>query len=226
MNESSKTVALWSDFEKSLLNGSGIDIGSGSDPVSPNARCFDIADGDANRIRDFVKDEFDYVYSSHCLEHMYNPREALHQWWALVKNGGFLIVIVPDEDLYEQGEFPSRFNPDHKWTFTISKYSSWSPVSLNLIELAQSLPESEILSIALQDNEYNRSLLKHGHYNRFEICLDFLYRSYRRVRGPSSFKRYSPVELVKHWFLKVDQTLRPMTLAQIQLVVRKKTLAA
>ena len=39
---------------------------------------------------------------------------------------------VPDEDLYEQGQFPSTYNVDHKWTFTILKTTSWSPCSLNL----------------------------------------------------------------------------------------------
>src|SRR5260221_7032838 len=37
--------------------------------------------------------------------------------------------------LYEQGVFPSRFNGDHKSTFTISKASSWSPVSVNVLDL-------------------------------------------------------------------------------------------
>jgi hypothetical protein len=31
---------------------------------------------------------------------------------------------VPDEDLYEQGVFPSTFNADHKWTFTVYMHIS------------------------------------------------------------------------------------------------------
>ena len=53
---------------------------------------------------------------------MRDPRSAIAQWWGLVKPGGVLFVIVPDEDLYEQGFWPSRFNCDHKWTFTIAKH--------------------------------------------------------------------------------------------------------
>jgi SAM-dependent methyltransferase len=224
MSETTKTLALWSDFEKSLLNGSGIDIGCGVDPVTSSVRRFDIEDGDANRITEYVNDHFDFVYSSHCLEHMDNPIEAFNQWWNLVKIGGYFILIVPDEDLYEQGEFPSRFNHDHKWTFTISKAASWSPVSLNLLDLAKGLPNSEIVSIRLQDNGYNRSLLKHGGYNCLQNSLSFIYRCYRRIRGKTFNAFYSPVESLRRNFLKVDQTdqtLFPDTLAQIQLIMRK-----
>lgn len=224
MTETYKTIALWGDFERSLLKGYGIDIGCGTDPVSPSAVRFDVDDGDANHITEYVDDLFDYVYSSHCLEHMIDASYALNQWWKLVRPGGHLILIVPDEDLYEQGEFPSRFNRDHKWTFTISKSVSWSPVSINLLDLAKSLPNSEIVSVYLQDNGYDRRLLKHGSYNTFQNLLSFLLRCYRRIRGKSFNKRYSPIEGLRRKILKVDQTdpmLFPSTLAQIQIILRK-----
>ena len=113
-NEASKTAALWGEEVRSLLKGRGLDIGAGADPVVPGVQTFDQANGDANRIDDFIKDEFDFVFSSHCLEHMHNPWLALGKWWKLVKPGGHLIVFVPDEDLYEQGYWPSLFNEDHK----------------------------------------------------------------------------------------------------------------
>lgn len=37
--------------------------------------------------------------------------------------------------MYEKGHWPSRFNPDHKWTFTILKQASWSPCSVNVVDL-------------------------------------------------------------------------------------------
>jgi hypothetical protein len=45
---------------------------------------------------------------------MHDPEAALRQWWALVRPGGYLVVVVPHEDLYEQGMWPSAFNSDHK----------------------------------------------------------------------------------------------------------------
>lgn len=224
MTETRKTIALWGEFEKSLLKGTGIDIGCGTDPVSPSARRFDMDDGDANRIIEYVNDVFDYVYSSHCLEHMVDAQSALHQWWQLVRPGGHLILVVPDEDLYEQGEFPSRFNHDHKWSFTISKSSSWSPVSLNLLDMARSLPDSELVSICLQDNGYDRRLLKHGSYNTWQNIFSFALRCYRRIRGSSFNKKFSPIEALRRKLLKVDQTdstTFPNALAQIQVILRK-----
>jgi len=37
--------------------------------------------------------------------------------------------------MYERGIWPSKGNADHKHTFTICKDRSWSPVSINLIDL-------------------------------------------------------------------------------------------
>lgn len=66
-----------------------------------------LADGDANEILRHVQRQFDFVYASRCLEHMRGPRAAIAQWRELVKPGGVLFVIVPDEDLYERGSGPA-----------------------------------------------------------------------------------------------------------------------
>lgn len=66
-----RTRQLWGPLERSVLVGEGIDIGCGDDPVSPNVVQFDRAQGDANDILRYVQREFDFVYSSHCLEHMW-----------------------------------------------------------------------------------------------------------------------------------------------------------
>jgi SAM-dependent methyltransferase len=184
MDETTKSKKLWGPLERSILTGSGIDIGCGLDPISPNIRRFDVEHGDANEITKHVHDQFDFVYASHCLEHMHDPRKALIEWWQLVRVGGHLFFIVPDEDLYEQGVFPSRFNPDHKVTFTISKAKSWSPVSLNVLDLAQSLPNGQLVKIVLQDQGYDRRLLG----------MDHLYRVVLRVSVFESIRR-SDVEV-------------------------------
>lgn len=113
-------------FKERAFVGKGIDIGCGNDILRKrwfkgitSIEPFDIQDGDAQYINKY-RDEgsYDFVYSSNCLEDMNDPVEALKNWFALVKEGGYLVFTVPDEDLYEQGVFPSKFNPDHKRTFT------------------------------------------------------------------------------------------------------------
>src|ERR1019366_4206150 len=105
-------------------------------------------------------DSYDFVYSSHCLEHMRDPVAALRSWFALLRPSGFLVIVVPDEDLYEQGNWPSRFNRDHKWTFTIKKRSSWSPRSINLIDMiVDNLSGFSFVRLSLLDDGYDYSIV-------------------------------------------------------------------
>ena len=67
--------------------------------------------------------------------------EALRHWFRVLKPGGHLVCVVPDEDLYEQGVFPSTFNSDHKWTFSLWKAASWSAKSVNVVDLIKALGE-------------------------------------------------------------------------------------
>jgi SAM-dependent methyltransferase len=153
---------------RKAVRGHGVDIGPGNDPLNPKVfpeilslTTFDQINGNAQTIHEyFPPASFDFVYSSNCLEHMENPTIALHNWLALVKPQGWLIITVPDEDLYEQGYFPSVFNQDHKWTFTIAKHHSWSKNSINVAALlsSETTPALRIHRIALQDNLYDYDL--------------------------------------------------------------------
>jgi len=157
---------------RDVFSGTGIDIGGGADPLVPcdlfpnivSVKNFDRDDGDAQYILQYEKPEsYDFVYSSHCLEHMVDPSGALAGWAKLVKMRGSLIIVVPDEDLYEQGWFPSRFNPKHKFTFTIDKYMSWSPRSINLKGLFHYvIPHFKVLKLKVEDSGYNYSKIGLG----------------------------------------------------------------
>lgn len=131
-------------FATRYFVGCGLDVGGGGDslalyrelfPLIRNVVIYDRPQGDAQVLENVDDGVFDFLYSSHCLEHMRDPREALANWIRVVRPGGYLVVSVPDEDLYEQGEWPSTFNSDHKFTFTMAKHSSWSPVSINVLSM-------------------------------------------------------------------------------------------
>jgi SAM-dependent methyltransferase len=154
-NEASKTKAKFGALEEKIFHGAGIDIGCGGDPIYEGVRPFDVEHGDANKITSYVAEQFDYVFSSHCLEHMLNPYEAIQEWWKLVKENGYMYIAVPDEDLYEQGIFPSRWNQDHKWTFTMFKQKSWCEFSVNIVDLIKILPSARLVKLELQDDDYN-----------------------------------------------------------------------
>lgn len=157
-----------SRFATRYFRGAGIDIGGGEDslilyaeffPLMRSIRLWDLEDGDAQKLAGIPDESYDFAYSSHCLEHLENPTDGLDNWLRVVKPGGHLIVDVPDEDLYEQGQFPSTFNSDHKWTFTIAKMQSWSPKSINVMDLLRPLADRvKILKIELLDHGYRRKL--------------------------------------------------------------------
>lgn len=151
-------------FFSRIFRGRGIDIGAGSDNLDrdrlftaiESCEDFDRQHGDAQEIQHVrTAGAYDFVYSSHCLEHMHDPVAALKAWFELVRPGGYLVVVVPDEDLYEQGGWPSRFNGDHKWTFTVHKPHSWSPRSVNIVHLiAEHLRDFSFVRIEVPDGNY------------------------------------------------------------------------
>jgi SAM-dependent methyltransferase len=135
-------------FATRYFRGDGIDVGGGLDslvlckeffPLVRHLFVYDHDHGDAQVLANVADATFDFLYSSHCLEHLHDPEAALRQWIRVVKPGAYLVVAVPDEDLYEQGQWPSRFNPDHKLSFTLWKPHSWSPVSVNVLDLVRAV---------------------------------------------------------------------------------------
>ncbi len=139
MNETSKCFArrvARGDFKR-YLSGKGIDIGCGPDLLRSMAittvKSWDKADGDAQLLETCRDEEFDFAYSSHCLERMRDIKEALTNWIRVVRVDGFIYIVVPDYVLYEKMRFPSRFNPDHKHTFSmdlkrrkVARYTHWN----------------------------------------------------------------------------------------------------
>lgn len=146
-------------YHKYLL-GDGIDIGCGNDPVLPGVRKFDIihGDGDAQKMDSIGDESFDFVYSSHTLEHVHNPLEALLNWWRILKFNGHLVVMIPEEDLYEQSIWPPAWNDDHKRTFAIHRDKSWSPQTTNVLDLVRHLPDHKLLLIETLDANYDYSV--------------------------------------------------------------------
>ncbi len=226
MDEARKTNALrGAAFIGKYLSGRVIDIGAGKDLVCAHAEGFDVGDGDANVITRFrPSGAYDAVHSSHCLEHMRDPAAALREWWSLVKPGGYLVVVVPDEDLYEQGIWPSIFNRDHKTTFRLDKAQSWSSVSHDIRALVAALPGCDVVSAAVQDAHYDYSLqMKHGDVRRKRAWWLRIGKSLG-MRTPlvGSRLRVHFENRAARRGVPLDQTARD-ALAQIQVVARKRS---
>ena len=233
MDEASKTEKIRGlEFLEKYFSGKVLDIGCGNNLVVPTADPFDRAQGDAQNILSYLSPEtYDCVHSSHSLEHMGDVPNVLTQWWQLVKPGGVMIIVVPDEDLYEQGVWPSLFNREHAATFRFGKSKSWSPVSYDLAELSSSLSGAEVVSLERQDKGYDYSLKNHGlgKLGKFIMRLNrsIIKRLKRKEKLLNLLKLNSKKLIYRVNLISVklgaliDQTLEE-AVAQIQIVLRKK----
>ncbi|HZS59903.1 MAG TPA: methyltransferase domain-containing protein [Gemmatimonadaceae bacterium] len=223
MKEASKTNRVRdAEFVATYFAGSVLDIGSGPDPVVPHAQPFDRDHGDANEILRYLGGaSFDTVHSSHCLEHMNDTRHTLDQWWSLVRPGGYLIITVPDEELYEQGFWPSQFNVEHRATFRLGG-APRSPVSHDFRTLLSSLPDAELIDVRRQDAGYDHSRRWSGPptLGRALLWID-KYRRRRIRRHPDDALTRAWTATARWLHTPVDQT-RLDALAQLHGIVRKR----
>ncbi len=224
MNESSKTNAIrGNDFSSTYFSGRVLDIGAGKDPVCSSAIVFDQQHGDANHIRNyFESNSFDTVHSSHCLEHMNNPIDALSEWWSLVKPGGYLVTVVPHEELYEQGLWPSFFNDDHKSSFRLNSSKPLSDFSYDIAQMHLALPDAHLISTEIHDTHLKRELLfKHGsNPRRLKHPLKLVMSILKRLTNPDSPIRYQFIKWLVQRGYPFDQTTGS-ALAQIQVIIQK-----
>ena len=107
------------------LDGYILDVGCGDEKVCPGAIGVDnegkVANirmdlSDPKAFRLFGDGSMDVVFSSHFLEHVYDFKSTLREFWRMIKPDGALILYLPHKDLYPRmGE--NGANPDHKHDF-------------------------------------------------------------------------------------------------------------
>lgn len=109
-------TAKWRQETVKYCQGNGVDLGCGGDPIVPRALAVDLPPaaaetytttdfergviqwrGDVRRLPWFADDSLDYVYSSHVLEDFSDWREVLVEWGRVVRPGGYLVILVPDQ---------------------------------------------------------------------------------------------------------------------------------
>ncbi len=127
-------------------------------PVLPDAIGIDLnyPGYDGKRLP-FDELSVDTVYSSHTLEHIPDPIQAIRDWYRVLRYGGYLVITVPHQFLYEKrAALPSRWNLDHKRFYT--------PAALmSEIEAALS-PNSYRLRYLVDDDEnYDYSIPPERH---------------------------------------------------------------
>lgn len=130
--------------EKAILaavcNGKGADIGCGSSKVSLNCIGIDLtgkkekgkfgceknkrseadfkASGD--KLFMFKNNELDFIVAKHNLEHYENPGKTLKEWKRVLKKGGKVGVIVPDNQYLKT----MKLDKSHKSEFDLETLES------------------------------------------------------------------------------------------------------
>lgn len=135
------------------MSGVGLDIGysgylSNVVPILESAIGVDTNyPGYNGLVLPFGNESQDYVYSSHCLEHISDYKAIIQDWHRVTKINGHIIIIVPHMYLYEKkADLPSKWNGDHKRFYT--------PGSL-LIEVENSLEPNTYRVRLLEDGDKN-----------------------------------------------------------------------
>ena len=104
-------------FAKHVCQGKGVDVGCnrlewafpGAIPVDPIINGHDALNFPEDAI------DLDYVFSSHCLEHVYDWVDVLDYWTDRLKSGGVLFLYLPD---YSQQYWRPWHNKKHLNIFT------------------------------------------------------------------------------------------------------------
>ena len=89
-------------FAKYYCKGVGFDVGCmKKEWAFPGATPIDISFGDGYHATNFPllgEQVVDYIFSSHCLEHIPNWMEVLEYWYDKLKFGGVLFLYLPHYD--------------------------------------------------------------------------------------------------------------------------------
>jgi len=111
-------------FAKYYCKGIGYDVGCmKKEWALPDSIPIDIAFEDDYHALNFpLTVEVDYVYSSHCLEHIHEWVDVLNYWYLNLKSGGVLFLYLPH---YDQEYWRPWNNRKHVNIFTVEIIKNW-----------------------------------------------------------------------------------------------------
>lgn len=172
------------------VNLSVLDFGCGLGQVSaalPNVAFFDFSEFAVNFLRqrgqivfssieEIPQNHFDFLLSSHSLEHSPTPADDLKRFHRYVKPGGKLILILPIEVQLNPSLEPDNDQHFYCWTFqTITNlllHCGWRPIRQNKLygpfllgKLASTFSEERAVKIA-----YSLGLLKKNYQSLLTIA--------------------------------------------------------
>jgi SAM-dependent methyltransferase len=103
---------------KDFCKGKGIDVGAGGYPFPGAIPIEEEENQNAYRLDNFKDGSLDYVFSSHCLEHLDRWQEALKLWIEKLKIGGILFLYMPHKSMILWRPNGPWVGDNHKWSPT------------------------------------------------------------------------------------------------------------
>ena len=114
---------------KPYTTGMGLDLGYGGDPLNNSCITVDLPQkytsvgdnkvqqlfGSALDLYWFKDGVLDYIYSSHLIEDFDDTEQALVEWLRVIKSGGYLCLLFPDEQVYRSRTESKYWNASHKY---------------------------------------------------------------------------------------------------------------
>jgi SAM-dependent methyltransferase len=113
--------------------GEGVDVGASNWPIS-GARVIENKKEENAYIIKEQDNSLDFVFSSHCLEHLDEWQDALREWHRVLKHEGVLVLYLPH---------PSC----EMWLPEVNKYHKWSPEPMIIEEFLSSQLKMKIKEI-------------------------------------------------------------------------------
>jgi len=145
---------------------------------------------DAVNISLVENEHYDFLFSSHSLEHIANPLKAVHEWLRIIKKDGYIIIIVPEKSRC----FDHKRNYS-KFSTILSQYEknvgeddlSTLPEILLNHDLTMDPPAGDLGAFTKRSlDNFNNRCLHHYVYNDellMEICnyfnCEFVYKETR-----------------------------------------------
>jgi SAM-dependent methyltransferase len=103
-------------YAQQVCKGVGFDVGCGSEEWAlPGAIAIDPKLKDTGDAMNLPLTNVDYIFSSHCLEHLDNWVDVLDYWSKVIVPGGVLFLYLPD---FSQEYWRPWNNRKHKNIFT------------------------------------------------------------------------------------------------------------
>lgn len=135
---------------------------------------------DAVDITIIKNEEYDFVFASHVLEHIANPLKAVAEWLRIIKNDGYIIIIVPEKSIcFDHRREYSKFSTllsQYQKNVGEDDLSTLKEILINH-DLDKDKPAGTFVEFTKRSlDNYNNRCLHHYVYNYdllLEICNYF-----------------------------------------------------